>query len=190
MKRLFILSILLCVTFFSSAQENNPQSASVEQSLWSAQATLFGLWITNEARLSDEVALRSQVGLSGGYTQTYATDYSFLYMLIPEIELESRWYHSIDRRASKGRNTANNSADYVSLKSTYQPDWFTIGNDHKEDIFSSLALTANAGMRREIWTNFSFELATGVGAAYDLENVNQKDFFVFPDFHFNLGYSF
>ena len=190
MKKVLLVITLACVQFQSFAKEEASTEASVEQSLWSLQGTLFGLWITNEAKLSDEVVLRSELGLTGGYTQTYATDYSYLYMLIPEIEIEPRWYHSIKRRAEKGRNIDNNSADYVSLKGTFQPDWFTIGNDHKEDVISALSLAANAGMRREIWDDFTFELAAGAGVAYDLKDMKADDLFFFPDFHFTLGYCF
>ncbi|RXG14044.1 hypothetical protein DSM03_101159 [Leeuwenhoekiella aestuarii] len=190
MRKLLLVFTIVCAQFQSFAQEEISAAASVEQSLWSLQGTLFGVWFTNEAKFSDEVVLRSQVGLTGGYTQGYVTDYNYLYMLIPEIEIEPRWYHSIKSRAEKGRHTSNNSADYVSLKTTFQPDWFTIGNDHKDDVISSLALAGNAGMRREIWNNFSFELAAGVGVAYDLEDQNADDFFLFPDFHFLLSYSF
>ncbi|MEH6657661.1 hypothetical protein [Leeuwenhoekiella marinoflava] len=133
---------------------------------------------------------RSQVGLTGGYTQGYVTDYSYLYMLVPEIEIEPRWYHSIKRRWEKGRNIANNAADYVSFKTTYQPDWFAIGSDHEEDIIAALSFAANAGMRREIWNEFTFELAAAAGLACDLKNQNEDNVFFFSDYHFRLGYCF
>ncbi|RXG31727.1 hypothetical protein [Leeuwenhoekiella marinoflava] len=93
-------------------------------------------------------------------------------------------------QTGKGRNIANNAADYVSFKTTYQPDWFAIGSDHKEDIIAALAIAANAGMRREIWNEFTFELAAGAGLACDLKNQNEDNVFFFPDYHFRLGYRF
>jgi len=42
------------------------QDASVEKSIFNVQAGTFGIWVNNEARLSDGVALRTEAGLDAG----------------------------------------------------------------------------------------------------------------------------
>jgi len=122
--------------------------------------------VHNESKLTHGIALRSELGFDGGF---YGSDNDFNYVFAPILRVEPRWYRTLDRRFKKGKNTANNSADFLSLKAIFLPDLFTISSEEVR-VNSTIALTANAGMRRVYWEHFSFELGLGAGFAADLEN--------------------
>ena len=50
------------------------------------------------------------------------------FVLFPALKLHPKFYYNIDKRASKNRNTTNNSANCFGLQIGYIPDWFTISN--------------------------------------------------------------
>ncbi len=63
----------------------------------------------------------------GGFKYSYSDFYGsdFEYILTTNIALEGRYYYNFDRRIGKGKNTKNNSGNYIALKGTYTPDWLT-----------------------------------------------------------------
>jgi hypothetical protein len=54
-----ILTFLLC-------QFVNAQNVGVEKSISTIQMGFLGVWINHESRLSNQIALRSELGFDGG----------------------------------------------------------------------------------------------------------------------------
>lgn len=158
MKTKLLLSLLLVSSLI------NAQDVSVEKSVNGVQVGLFGVWVHNESRLSNEIALRSEVGLDAGFFGgSVFIDDGFI--LAPSIKIEPRWYHNLKRRQDKGKRIDGNSGNFLGLKINYQPDWFTISNISDLSVVPTLSFIPNWGIRRNIGDHFNFETGIGVGIA-------------------------
>ncbi len=178
--------IFLLLFSFIKANAQAPETASVEKSIWGVQTGILGLWAHNESKITRTIALRTELGFDGGF---YGSTNDFNYVFAPILRLEPRWYRTLDRRLRKGKNTANNTADFLSLKAAFLPDLFTISSEDVR-VRSTIALTANAGMRRVYWDHFSFELGLGAGFAADLENQYGDSVYFLPEIGLKFGYNF
>ncbi|MCC4213497.1 hypothetical protein [Leeuwenhoekiella parthenopeia] len=185
MFRTFLVLVVLLLNV-TNAGAQTKDSVSVETSIWGVQTGLLGFWAHNESKLTRTIALRTELGFDAAF---YGSNNKFNYILAPILHVEPRWYRNLDRRSRKGKNTANNSADFLSLRSFFVPDLFLISNDDVR-INSTLGMTFNGGMRRVYWDHFSFELGLGAGFAADLEETYGNSVYFFPEIFFRLGYNF
>ncbi len=122
MKRITLTFVLFAVSFFALSQ-----SASVEKSTFGIQTGLLGIWMHNESKLSNEFALRSEIGLDAGFFGGGFNDGN-KFLLTPVITIEPRWYYNLDKRISKSRNISGNSGNFISVKTSYHPDWFCLSH--------------------------------------------------------------
>ncbi len=138
------------------------QEASVESSSFGVQAGFFGAWAHHELRLSKKISLRTELGFDtkiwGGaiYPKT-----GFLFT--PVITLEPRWYYNLAKRERKSRRIDGNSGNFISLKTSYHPDWFVISNHKNIRVIDDLSLVPTWGIKRNIGKRFNFETGIGVG---------------------------
>lgn len=104
---------------------------------------------------------------------THKTTRTYHIHLEPDIILEPRFYTNIDRRRAKGKKTANNSADFVSVK-TVLYTWTY------RDI--QLSVIPVYGIRRggEHWFR-EYSFGVGYHTAWEL---------ILPYANFRLGYTF
>ena len=185
MKRLlFILS--LCTYCQISAQ------ASVEKSIWNIQTGTLGIWANNESRLSNSVALRTEAGLDAGLFMGGIYD-DLGFFLMPVVTIEPRWYYNLRKRGEKSKNISGNSANFLSLKTSYHPDWFIISNKDNVDIISQISIIPTWGIRRQIGKHFNYEAGFGIGYRYifaknaGFENDDQE---AAVNLHLRIGYRF
>ncbi|MDZ7773173.1 MAG: hypothetical protein U5K31_10625 [Balneolaceae bacterium] len=158
-----ILSILIFLIAFPAGA--HAQQANVEKTLYGVQAGFLGIWGHNEYRLSNAIALRSEVGLDtelfGGsiYDRTG-------YVFTPVLSLEPRWYYNLTNRLRKSRTIANNSGNFLSVKTSYHPSWFVISNYDNIRIVSDISIIPTWSIRRSIGRHFNFEAGLGIGYRY------------------------
>lgn len=182
MKKLFFVFAIA-----SSAIITAQEKASLEKSLTGVQVGFFGANVYNETRLSENIALRSEISL---YPSIWGGDlYSKTgFALTPAISVSPKWYYNLQKRADKGKSTTNNSGNYWSAKLEYIPDWFVISNTKDIRVNPTLALIPNWGIRRNFAQNFNYELRLGLGAGKILkEGYNLQ---VMPEISFKIGYDF
>jgi hypothetical protein len=188
MKNFFYFSFALFTAFQAQAQD-----ASVEKSVFNAQVGLLGLYANNEFKLTNSLALRTEIGLDAGifggsfYEKTGV-------VFVPVFSLEPRWYYNLEKRNNKGRNIANNSGNFVALAMDYHPDWFVISNYDNVGIRSQLSVIPKWGIRRTIGnSNFNYEAGIGLGYRFHLsQNVDEQQITggAAVDLHLRIGYSF
>ena len=147
--------ILLTLIFCGLTLVAKSQNASVEKSTYGIQTGFLGIWLHNESKLSEQIALRSELGLDSGiFGGSYYDSVGFL--LTPVIALEPRWYYNLDKRTSKSKNIAGNSGNFISLKTSFTPDWFVISNVDNLAILSNISIIPTWGIRRntncQCWT--------------------------------------
>ena len=173
-----ITFVLLSVSIFCNAQ-----NVSVEKSVFGIQTGFLGIWGHNESRLSNKIALRSEVGLDAGilFTDFYG---SSGFLLAPVLTLEPRFYYNLNKRNSKSKDIKNNSGNFISLKTSYHPDWFVI-SDITEHITSDISFIPTWGIRRNIGTHFNYETGVGIGLRF-FSNVSEA----VANLHLRIGYVF
>ncbi|MEG1238245.1 MAG: hypothetical protein RRY22_06050 [Bacilli bacterium] len=176
-----ILFIFIFPFYFSQEKEK------IEKSIIGVQIGLFGGDIYNEARVSNNISIRTQISLNpslwGGdlYSETG-------FALTPSISISPKIYYNLDKRSEKGYNTKNNSANYFSAKLEYIPNLFVISSNKDVYVNEMISLTPSYGLRRNFATNFNYELTLGIGVGKILKR--NYDLQVIPNISFKVGYDF
>ncbi|CDF80984.1 conserved hypothetical protein [Formosa agariphila KMM 3901] len=169
------------------------QTTTVEKSIYGIQTGFLGFYANNEARLTNSIALRSELGLDAGFWGSDVNDING-YLLAPVLTLEPRWYYNLKKRTNKGRRTANNTGNFVSLKTSYHPDWFTLTNADHLNFIGDFTIIPTWGIRRHLGNHFNYE--TGIGIGYGRYLLNKNDYYygdknvVAVNLHLRIGYSF
>ena len=185
-KMIFTLSICL-FTIFTKAQD-----ASVEKSTYGIQAGILGIWAHREVKLTNEIALRAEIGMDAGFFGG-----SFYpkngYLMTPVMTLEPRWYYNLDKRVSKSKNISGNSGNFLTLQTSYHPNWFVISKYDNIEIANQISIIPTWGLKRNIGKHFTYETGIGIGYRYIfaksvgyLENQSETAL----NLHLRLGYRF
>lgn len=184
--------VLLTLTLFGLAFISKAQDASVEKSTSGIQTGILGIWAHNEAKLSNQIALRSEIGFDSGiFGGSFYDGTGFL--LAPVITLEPKWYYNLNKRSSKSKRISGNSGNFVSLKSSYNPDWFVISNYDNISVVNQISIIPTWGIRRNIGEHFNYE--TGIGLGYRYIFAKSAGYFeneseAALNLHLRIGYRF
>ncbi len=188
-----LLLTLFTLSIFHSIQaQTKTQSASVEKSVFSIQTGFLGLWVNHEAKLTNKIALRTEVGLDAGIFAGYNYPKTGFFM-VPALTLEPRWYYNINKRVRKSRNISGNSGNFISLKTTYHPDVIVLANYDNIDFISDFLIVPTWGIRRQIGKHFNYETGIGIGYIhfFNPDKVSfDNDSDVAVNLHLRLGYHF
>lgn len=184
MKRLLMLVILIVSASLAKAQD-----APVITNKMELQTGLFGIWLNKEYKLSNQFAMRAEIGLDAGF---WGGSHSTGYIFVPVVTAEPRWYYNLEKRNRKEKITQGNFGNFFSLKTSFHPDLFVISN-YSESIIPDLSIVPTWGIRRAISSHFSFE--TGIGIGY-LRNFHKSQGALFDtedvavNLHLRFGYRF
>ncbi len=185
-------SVFLLFCSITIAAQEKPRDLEVKNSIFSVQAGFVGVWLNNEAKVVNNLVLRSEIGLSAGlWGGDYYDNIGFL--MTPLLHLEPRYYYNINRRISKQKSINNNSGNFFSLKTTFHPNWFVISNYDNLKIISDFSVIPSYGFRRKISQHLNYEFSAGLGyrhlylkdAGY---TANKSE--LAPDLTLRLGYTF
>lgn len=189
MKWLLMIAIVFGLHGISNAQE-----VSVEKSIWGVQTGFTGIWVHNEARLSNLIALRSEVGLDRSVSGGNIYDYSQVgFFLSPVITVEPRWYYNLNKRNSKSKITSGNSGNYVSIKSSFNPDWLVNSSHENIELINQISIIPSWGIRRNLGKHFNYEAGIGLGYTYLFAKSNgfaENEGVSTLDLHLRIGYQF
>lgn len=173
--------------------------------LFNANISVIGIGIQYEKALSDNFTAVGSLDYMGGFRYSYSDFYGsdFDYILTTSLSLEGRYYYNFDRRIGKGRNTKNNSGNYIALKGNFIPDWLTASNGDRLNVNPQGSLTVNYGLKRSFAQNFFYEFYTGLGLAFyqedklnwdnEFQNYNSSkktEIGAIIDLGFRVGYNF
>lgn len=184
--------LLLAALFCSSlawAQTSLPSTlTSVEKSITGVQAGFLGISVYNESRFANDIALRSSANLNAGFW--FGDEIESGFILAPELSLEPKYYYNLERRARKGKSTARNSGNYISLDVKYFPDWFVISSEKDLNVLSSIGIVPTYGIRREFGSNFNYEFKVGFGYGFLLDSAYSSSASPLGNLSFKIGYDF
>lgn len=163
-----IMCLIIVLSFLSNyGQDKN--SVSVENKVLGVQVGLFGVWGHYEAKLIPMVSLRTEIGLDFGFRKGVFTNDETIFVFIPSISLEPRWYYNLKGRVKNGRPIKGNTGSFLAFKAQYFPDLFVISNKDVS-VSQSLSFIPKIGYRK-VWNNhFSCEFAFGLGRSLNLDN--------------------
>ncbi|MFT5963413.1 MAG: hypothetical protein ACI9L6_000115 [Flavobacterium sp.] len=193
---------IIAFIIFALTININAQNTSVEKTFFGLQTGFAGIWLNNETKLSKTIALRSEIGIENDFA--VGDHYSGAgFILQPVINIEPRYYYNLEKRNLNGKKTTKNSGNYLSIKTSYHPDWFVINSDENITKIADLSIIPTWGMKRQIGNHFNFE--TGIGLGYrvvylkpnyrtanyqsvDDSGLDRNQYT--PYFHFRIGYAF
>lgn len=168
------------------------QTASVEKSTYGIQTGFLGIWAHNESKLTNSIALRTEIGFDSGiWGGSFYDGTGFL--MTPVITLEPRLYYNLNKRVKKSRLIDGNSGNFISLKTSYHPDWFIISNTDNVSIISDISIVPTWGIRRNIGKHFTYETGIGIGYRYIFAKqagFSENEGEATANLHLRIGYRF
>jgi hypothetical protein len=169
MRRVIIAVVLLCIIVKASAQEEG-----VEKNIQGVQLGIYPISLYNEHRLSNSIALRSEIGFSYGWSGGGGIEASNSWVIIPDINLEPRFYYDFKRRNRLNKRIDGNSGNYLSVHVGYTAGDFAIVKN--TEVYSSVNLIPTYGLRRNIGKKLNFEFAFGVGNTWIFKKFEYVNF--------------
>ncbi|PKG41367.1 hypothetical protein [Psychroflexus sp. MES1-P1E] len=185
MRIIFITFFGLLFVYQASAQDqSNLAPASVEKSIYGIQTGFLGAWLYNESRLSNEFALRSQVGfdfrIEGfGEFESFGPNDGFYGIL--HLSLEPRWYYNLEKRLKKGKTIDRNSGNFIALLVSSNLESVSFTSNDRIESLDQIRFVPKWGIRRSLGKHISYEAGFGFGYAFFLNNTERTGFFPFRD---------
>lgn len=167
MNKINILCFLFifCTTFVWAENENNTEVASVEKTVFGFQTGFLGVWVHNETRLANKVALRSEMGFNMAYVGGGIFGGNGLVM-VPTFTVEPRWYYNLNKRLEQQKTIAKNSGNYATLQLSYIPDWFVVSKFENLSVPHQITIIPTWGLKRTALKHLTYEFAAGLGYGY------------------------
>lgn len=113
--------------------------------------------------------------------------------MTPVITLEPRWYYNLEKRQSKSRSIAGNSGNFLTIQTSYHPNWFTISNYDNVEIVNQISVITTWGIKRNIGQHFTYETGIGIGFTHYFaksEGYASDESSAAIKLHLRLGYRF
>ena len=184
--KLTLFILMLCALGSAYSQS----TLSVEESIISLQAGLFGGWISYEKQLKPTTTLKAEIGLDNG---VWSNGSNTGFYFVPAFIAEPRWYYGLKKRIAKEKDVSGNSANYLSLFLRHHPDWFILSNENIGRVTPDLSIIPTWGIHRKLSSHFSFETSVGIGyRLYFVENTTSSSNYGEMDFNLTvrIGYDF
>lgn len=165
MKKILLTALLGGMALTAKSQNlnnENSEIASVEKAVFGIQTGFAGLWVHNELKLSNQMALRTELGLDAYDKDDFYPDTGFL--LATVLTLEPRWYYNLNKRKDRLKSISGNSGNFFSLKSSLRLEDLLIefGDDNVEMV-NNLSIVPTWGVRRNLGQHFNYEAGAGIG---------------------------
>jgi opacity protein-like surface antigen len=161
------LFLLLTVLIINAAQAQDDAPVSVAKNQFKINPLLSPGFVY-EHGFSAKNTLYSELSFAIGYRHDGFYNESTWYF-IPRINEQFRHYYNLEKRAAKGKRTANNSGNFVALYAQY--DFQSIStNKLFNEYCPSFTLAPVWGIQRTYKGKFNIDLNMGAGV-----NIDQND---------------
>lgn len=188
MKKTLITLTLCGLTLFAKSQ-----NTSVEKSMFGVQTGVLGLWAYNEVKLSNSIALRTELGFDLGiWETTYYDNYDSPFILTPVIVIEPRFYYNLKKRYQNSKSIDGNSGNFIALKTSYHPE-LALFNTDDAPLVSDFAIIPTYGIRRNLGEHFNYEAGIGLGYSYtfaERAGYPEDESGLELNMHLRIGYRF
>lgn len=188
MKKTLLILSLCTLTLVAKAQ-----NTSVENSTFGLQTGVLGIWAYNEVKLSNSIALRTELGFDFGiWETTYYDDYDSPLILTPVIVVEPRFYYNLKKRSENSERIDGNSGNFIALKTSYHPE-LALFNTDDAPVVSDFAIIPTWGIRKNLGEHFNYEAGLGVGYSYtfaERAGYSKNKGEIELNMHLRIGYKF
>ncbi len=189
MKKIVLILTLCGLTLIAKSQ-----NASVEKSTFGVQTGVLGIWAYNEVKLSNSIALRTELGFDFGiWETTYYDDYNSPFLQTPVIVVEPRFYYNLKKRTLSSKTIEGNSGNFIALKMGYHPDWFVLFNSDNAPVVSDYSIIPTWGIRRNLGKHFNYEAGIGAGFSHtfaERAGYSKNKSEIELNMHLRIGYRF
>ena len=160
MKKL-ITVLLILISTIGFAQDQNDL-----KSILSLETGFLGVWLGYEQPISNKFLVKAEYGQEFGlYAQTVEGSGFFS---TGTLSLETRYFYNREKRASLEKSIINNSGNYLAIELQRIPDILTTNEgDRILIITKSTTLIPKIGMKRNLGNLFTYEIAGGIGYAWN-----------------------
>ncbi len=157
--------VLLGAMSLASAQTTSNETQT--ENLGKVTLGLHGPEVNFEWALSNQFVWENSFGVGMGMA-TDGSEISYDWDLgapTPYLKSELKFLYNFDKRVSKGKNTANNSANYIGLQTKY-----SFGDGRRFSILNPSLLTdIHWGLQRDLGSKFLINSHIGVGILHDFD---------------------
>ena len=167
-----ITFILLSFLLFQISKAQD--SVSVEKSLIGGQVGYLGIWANYEAKLSNRITFKTEIGLDKGYV--IESLQSSVRSLHPIISIEPRYYYNLGRRAELLKKTQGNTGNFWALQMRYNLP-LIIDNKSGFNNIEAIIITPKYGIRRTLGNHFNLETTLGFGYGHEFNTYLSGGFF-------------
>lgn len=162
MKKNYFL-LILSVLFINTLQAQDEVVTSVEKNQFKINMLFPGF--VYEHGFSEKNTLYSEVALGLGYRYSSYYGEGNVY-LFPLINEQFRHYYNLEKRASKGKRTAHNSANFLAVNALY--NFQSLSTNEKYGNYEpSFTVAALWGLQRTYKGRFNLEFNIGPGVNFD-----------------------
>jgi len=161
-----ITTILILVTVCTYGQDITSQHSTkkVEKHLFKINV-LLAPSLEYEVGVGDKSTLLFRAGIGGFRYAENDVSGTSAYGIYSLIEADYRYYYNFARREKKGKNTKNNSANYIALNTSFGPGKAIIGDlDKVSDYYATIGPVW--GFQRTYGKSFSIGLDLGLGYGF------------------------
>jgi hypothetical protein len=179
MKRLFLLLFFPGLLLFTLCGQIQAQATESTQSV---SLSVLGLEYAYEHPLNRKFTVTGRGGLAAGMKWNKISDNhtKFDYLICPTVVLESRYYYNLEKRFAKGKETARNSAGFLSAQARYYIPWgITPENNRIRE--NAIVFSPSWGLRRILYSKWIVEINTGL-------NLWTGDFKIEPAANVRFGF--
>ena len=191
MKKLLIFCLFIIVYHQANAQETK---AELEYNIKSVQIGYLNFSLNDETRLTRKLSLKTSVTFE---PYNYRSEsFSKGYIVYPYLNLETRWYSNLDRRAEKYKKTEGNTGNIWSIIATYSPDWIVLTSQESPIKNSLIRIGPNYTIRRTLGKHFDFEGSAHSEYGYifqpskDYSNIPYRGSYFYGGIGVKIGYHF
>ena len=187
-----LMRVVFAIVWLGLAMSAKSQDVSVEKAVYGVQTGFLGIWGHAEFRMSSEFALRIEAGLDGSFWDGTMFEKTG-FVLEPVLTAEPRWYYNLAQRDHKSKSVEGNSGNFISVKCSFQPDWFVISNDDYVNRSRDIVIIPTWGIRRNLGENFNYEAGFGVGYQYIFDSQTggpENEGSVAYNVHLRIGFRF
>lgn len=125
-----------------------------------------GLDLSYELSISNRFIWENSFGIGMG-SNAFGSSTGFVFDFgqpVPYLKSELKYIYNRERRINKGKNSANNSGNYIGIQPKY-----SFGNQTSAELNQTLLTEVHWGLQRSVGRDFLFDAHIGLGYLKDFD---------------------
>lgn len=180
-----LIPIVTFICAIATINVSNAQEQNYVEKVSNVQASILypSIHYSYENQWGVNSTYEIRGGIEGGFEyHSYISEVKeTLYTFNPTFDLGYKYYYNIQKRAQKGKNIANNAANFFGISLVTSIGQYTVGvlryeqERYKENVYNSgvqFSFVPKWGITRMLGKNIAFNLQLGPAISTDLADVS------------------